>query len=363
VNRRSAILLAAAVVAIVGGALLLFGPSSKAGPSALSPAADGWLAARSYLEARGSEVSIVDRPLDAAALPGLLVLGFPCERALSNDELVRLGRLLNAGGTLVFAYSGRRPGPAELLAAEAVGLSLDSRDADPPLSPLRWWAWARSETRLSPDPSLGSEAGEVVVRALEVRASGPSSSRTIYRNDRDAAAIFSYPRGRGTVVALPADALSNSRIGSEGNANLLESLRDSFGSAIAFDEYAHGLAAPDAAAASGSAPSLDLLVVQLLLLYGLCVWALARAFGPAWREPPALASSTTGFLRGLGAFHRDLGHSAEAAWRLIQNAEAWDPRVRIGAEMRKAAVDAGDAEFLRMAQWIARRPQGRDERT
>jgi len=360
---RRTVLLAALVLAVLVAVLLVSVPAPNAGPSALSPAADGWLAARSYLEARGSAVTLLDRPLEAASLPDVLFLSFPGERALSGDELVRIGRFLNEGGTLVFGYSGRRLRPAETLAAEAVGLTLDPGKEEPPLSPRRWWAWARSEVRLKPDASLGSEAGDVVVRALEVRATGPSSARALYRNPAGVPVVFSYARGRGRVLAIPADALSNGRIGNEGNANLLESLRASFGPALAFDEYAHGLAAPDVAASPGSAPSLDLLVAQLFLLYALCVWALGRAFGPAWREPPALASSTTGFLLGLGAFHRDLGHSAEASWRLIQNAEAWDPRVRIGAEARRSAVDADEATFLGIAQWIARRQQGRDERT
>jgi hypothetical protein len=185
----------------------------------------------------------------------------------------------------------------------------------------------------------------------------------LYRAVRDAPAIFVFPRGRGRVVAVPAEALSNGRIANPGNAALLESLLDSFGPALAFDEYAHGLAAPDAAASPGSAPSLDLLVAQLVLLYALCAWALARAFGPAWREPPVLASSTTGFLLGLGAFHRELGHSAEATGRLIESAEAWDPRVKIGGEARRAALGADESTFLGIAQWIGRRQRGRDERT
>jgi len=363
VNRRTAVLAAVVVVGLVAGILLWSTPGASAGPSALSPASEGWLAARAYAEARGSAVSLLDRPLDASELPDALLLAFPCERALSGDERVRLARFLNAGGTVVFGYSGRRPMPAEQLAAEALGLTLDPREKNVPLSPRRWWEWARSETRLTPDASLGSTASDVIVRPLEVRASGPSSARPLYRSGEDAPAIFVYARGRGRVVALPADALSNGRIAQPGNAELLESLRASFGPALAFDEYAHGLAAPEASGSSGSAPSLDLVVAQLVLLYALCVWALARAFGPAWREPPALASSTTGFLLGLGAFHRDLGHSAEAAGRLITSAEAWDPGVRIGAEARRAAVGADEAAFLGIAQWIARRQRGRDERT
>jgi hypothetical protein len=341
--------------------MLLLGPSPAAGPSALSPASDGWLAAREYLRARGTRVALLDRPLDPSRLAGALVLAFPCELVPSHEERDRLRRFLGRGGTIVFAYSGRRPGIAEQLTAETVGLRIETREKEPPLSPRKWYAWATAETRLKPEPSLDRGLPDLVVRASEVAVAGPGGGQVLYRDDRSAPAVFlyTYGRGPGRVVVLPADALSNGRIAAEGNADLLETLRQSLGADVAFDEYAHGLAAADAAAGSGSAPSLDLLVMQLFLLYGLCAWSIGRRFGPAWREPPALASSTTGFLLGLGALHRDLGHSSEAAGRLIRNAEAFGQRLDAGRALRRDAAGADEVSFVAVARQIARLQQRR----
>jgi hypothetical protein len=359
VNRRFALLGSLALVAVAVGLALVLESSPAAGPSALSPASDGWLAAREYLSARGAGVALLDRPFDPSTLGGALVWAFPSPRIPSDEDRDRLRRFLARGGTIVFAYSGERPGPAEELSAETLGLSIEVRDEHPPLSPRRWYAWATAEARLKADPSFARDLPEVVVRAPAVAMAGPGGAQVLYRDERGAPAVFRYARGRGRVVVVPADAFSNGRISGPGNADLLATLGATLGKDVAFDETLHGLAAPNSSAESGSAPSLDLLVVQLLLLYGLCAWSLVRRFGPAWHEPPALASSTTGFLLGLGALHRDLGHSAEAAERLIENVEALDPRREVDRDIRRTAAGASEEEFLDAARRIARRQSGR----
>ncbi|HKD18459.1 MAG TPA: DUF4350 domain-containing protein [Thermoanaerobaculia bacterium] len=362
-SRRSIVLGIVLVVGVVASLALVLGSSPAAGPSALSPSADGWLAARKYLEARGARVTLLDHPFDPSTVAGALVMTFPCPRIPTDEDRDRLRRFLARGGTVFFAYSAERPGPAERLTSETLGLRIEAPDDDPPLSPRRWYAWATAEERLKADPSFSRELPDVTVHALRVTVAGPGGGQILYRDARGAPAIFLYAKGRGRVVALPADALSNGRLSAEGNADLLETLRRGLGADVAFDEYAHGLVAPDAAAGGGSASSLDLLVAQLVLLYGLTAWALARRFGPAWREPPTLASSTTGFLLGLGALHRDLGHSSEAAGRLIRNVEALDPRLVVGQGLRRATAGADETEFLAIARRIAKMQQGRMVRT
>ena len=358
-SRRSIVLGIVVLAAVVAGLALVLESSPPAGPSALSPSADGWLAAREYLKARGTRVALLDRPFDPSTLVGALVLTFPCPRVPNVEDRERLRRFLARGGTVLLGYSGQRPGPAEELVSETLGLKIETRNEEPPLSPRQWYAWATAEARLQADPSFSRRLPDVVVRAPEVAVAAPGGGQVLYRDAREAPAVFFYARGRGRVIALPADALSNGRVSAEGNADLLETLRQSLGADVAFDEYAHGLAAADPGTGSGSASSLDLLVAQLFLLYGLTAWALARRFGPAWREPPTLASSTAGFLLGLGALHRDLGHSADAASRLIRNIEVFDPRLVVRNGLRREAAGADEAEFLAVARRVAKMQQRR----
>ena len=154
---------------------------------------------------------------------------------------------------------------------------------------------------------------------------------------------------------IPADALSNARLGNPGNADLLESLRVSLGPAIVFDEYHHALVSPEAVPRSGAGASLDALLIELLGLYLLAAWALGRRFGPSWREPPEIASSTSAFLLGLGALHRRLRHASPAALRLIDEAEIYDHRVQVPESLRQIARDATDESLLEITRFVARR--------
>jgi hypothetical protein len=131
-------------------------------------------------------------------------------------------------------------------------------------------------------------------------------------------------------------------------------LSAALGSAIVFDEYHHGLVAPDIFEDTGSVRSLDLLLVQLVLLYLLAAWALAKRFGPAWREPTPIASSTTTFLKGLGELHRRLAHSGDAALKLIESAEALDPRLAVPAAVRREAAQARPDDLVRIGRAISR---------
>jgi hypothetical protein len=343
--------------AAVAGTLFLR-PSGAAGASALSASPRGWLAARAYLEKRGCKVSLLDRPLEQApeVLEGRsLVLVFPWQGFPSREGLDALNRRLGAGGSIVFAYSGQSRSIAEDIVASALGLDLGKVRGPTPLSPRRWYTFVREQWRLKPEKTFASgSALEVVIQAPARVPDAPKEAEVFYRGDKEAPAVFSFPRSRGRVIVIPADGLSNARLGNPGNADLLESLRVGLGEGIVFDEYDHGLVARDVIADSGSAPNLDLLLAQLLLLYLVLTWALGRRFGPAWEEPPEIASSTEAFLLGLGALHRQLRHSAPACVRLLLDAESLDPRVQAPPEVRTVAFDAGEHAFLGVAKVIAR---------
>ncbi len=334
-------------------AVLLLARRNPAGPSALARGSEGWLAAREYLQQRGHRAVLSDRPLHRAPEGPALVLAFPYGPLVDAAELAALRARLSRGDTIVFGYSGEG-GPAE----EQFGKELRISDKDvrgrPPLHPLRWWAFANEKWTLTPEPDLGTDAHGVVIAAPRRLPVPPPAARTLYRAPGGAPAAFEFASGRGRVLVIPADALSNGRLGNPGNADLLESLSATLGSSIVFDEYHHGLVAPDALENSGSVRSLDLLLVQLVLLYLLAAWTLAKRFGPAWREPTPIASSTTTFLRGLGELHRRLGHSGGAALRLVESAEALDPRLAVPAAIRHAAAQARPDDLVKIGQTVSR---------
>ena len=357
--RKSWILWGAVLAAAAVAGTLLLRPAGAAGASTLSSSPTGWLAARTYLERRGSRVSLLDDSLDhargGAERAKSLVLAFPWPRLPSSEELDALRQRLTAGGSIVFAYSGQSRSMAEDLVAKTVGLDLEDVRGDAPLSPRRWYAFVTAESRLKAEKAFApAGAPEIVIQAPERMPKAPKGAEVSYRGEKGVPAVFAFSRARGRVVVVPADGLSNARLGNPGNGDLLESLRGGLGQEIAFDEYHHGLAAPDAAADPGGAASLDLLLAQLLLLYLVLAWALARRFGPAWEEPPEIASSTKAFLLGLGALHRKLRHPAPACRRLLDDAESFDPRLVAPPELRQIAFDAGEEAFLRVAKAVAR---------
>jgi hypothetical protein len=351
--------IAVLVAVAVAGALLLR-RSGASGASALSPAPAGWLAAREYLERRGARVDLVDRPLEEAPRERALVLTFPWEGLPSPDDLDALRRRVSSGGTVVFAYSGQPRGAfSEELVAGALGLDLEETRGDPPLSPRAWWRFVTEEWRLSPSSELAARGAQpVVIHAPESAPKAPAGAVAEWTGPSGRPVVFAYARGRGRVVALPADALSNGRLSNPGNAGLLETLSASLGDGVAFDEYHHGLVAPGPHEETGSAASLDLLIVQLVLLYLLCGWALARRFGPAWRDRPEITGSTAAFLLGIGALHRRLRHSAAAALRLLDRAQALDPGLAVPAGLRETAFTADENQLLTIARTVARH-QGR----
>lgn len=348
-----AVILAGALLARQGGA---------AGASALAASPEGLLAARTYLERRGSRVSLADAPLETFASGDALVVAFPAARFPAREEIEGARRGLAAGGTLVFAYSGSARSVFEDEFANGLGLSVTPSRGSPPLGPFRWWARAKTEWRLRPEPALGPAAQKIVVRAPDRIPKAADDAAVLYRGggagEEKTPAVFSIVRGRGRIVVLPSDALSNGRLAEGGNADLLESLRAAIPGRITFAEYRHGLVSSRARAgdSSGIASSLDLLLAELVLLYLLAAFALGRRFGPSWEEPPEISGSASAFLLGLGALHRRLRHFQAASSRLVETAGRLDPRARtdVFLSLQAAAERGGETEFLELAKAVAR---------
>jgi len=398
-------------------ALVVVGRSRAAGPSTFARGPEGWLAARLYLEARGVEVTLLDH-LPGGSSPGekaaeqqgeegegegdeeeegeeeeeeeekerapVLVTAFPWKRLEFQEGLAGFRAHLEAGGTLVLAASPRGETFQEQLLLAALGLDdLKLRSEPPPWGPLAWKRWQGETWRLVPvaeslggaPPSVfaggregegreGEEgtngsSGAVIVRPPTRLPAPPPEHTILYRREGTATpVIWSAPLDGGRLVVLPADALSNSRLGAGGNGDLLESLRVWLGDRWAFDEYHHGLLPPEKAGAAVPSLALDLFGLHLALLYGLGVWHLARRFGSPWREPPVRTGSAGAFLRGLGRLHDRLGHHREAAVLLLARSRELSPHLPLGPELDEEAAGADGKAFVELARKVAeaRRP-------
>jgi hypothetical protein len=342
---------AALLLAIAG--VVFVGSKASADASSLSRASGGWLAARRYLEERGTRVTLLDHPLDEPIGRGLLILAFPWQHLAIEDVPQGLTGHLQRGNAVLFAYTDHPDGMEDEVTS-ALGLSSWDRRPPPPLRPRRWWAYASEEWTLTGE---GAEAGrDVRIAALRKAPGAPMGARVLLRDVQGRAMAFSYARWRGRVTVVPADVFSNARLGHPGNADFLEALRDDeAASAWLFDEFHHGLHAAPGAESTGPQRGLLLYVLQVVFVYALCAWAVARRFGPAWRETVWPGGSAAGFLVGLGAWHARLGHHREAARLLLARAQELDPRIA------GAVLPADDGrDLLALARRIGAWQSGKD---
>jgi hypothetical protein len=352
---RRPILVVLGVLALATLAVALFASRKPGGASSLSSGPHGWSAARRYLEAREGEVpaELRRQSWDAAALPGILAVGFGTQRSFTSAEMTELDRWLRAGGTLVLGYSGRRDDADEnrLCHALHVGPLRDLRGGAP-LAPRAWRAWVDLEWTV---PPLGALAGgrEVAVSAQRYAPSVPREASALLREPAGSVIAYETRVGEGRLVVLPADVLSNRRLAHPGNADLLEALRARLGGPWTFDEYHHGLGEPRVGPVSDAAATMDAFLLQLLLLYVAGVLAVVRRFGPAWTDPPLVTGSTAAFLRGVGVRHDRLGHHADAARLLVERARALHPRWRL-----PGGTAVNGAELVALGRRVAR-AQGR----
>jgi hypothetical protein len=390
--------LAAAALFLVTAAVTaaLLGDRGGSRGSTISRGPGGWLAARRYLQARGARVTLISEPLARyvqeqsvesvesggsgepvdgrersargererrqpvdplhtrrPAGPGVLALVFPWQAQPAGDLEEPIDAHLGRGGDVVLAYSGEAAGAERLLDAWRW-----DRAGEVPLVPWRWWSFTHREWQLLPASGVMGGGGRPL-RVWAPRALpqvGPAATVLFTTpGGKPAVAVYRYHGGR--VVVLPADALSNARLGEAGNADLLETLLRNLGPRWAFDEVHHGLVT--APAAQGPLDrAADLLLAHLVLLYLLAVLALARRQGPAWREPATVAGSAATFLLGMGALHHRLGHHAEAARLLLRRARELDRGLQLPPDLDRRAASAGPRELVEIATLVARRRAG-----
>jgi hypothetical protein len=343
------------LLAFVGALSFSLVSGTAASGSALSHGPGGLFAARRYLEARGAEVHLLDRPLDEAAEPGVLVLAFPWQRLDPEQRFVGVTRHMQRGGAVLLAYTGDGLDVAEAIALRALSVRRRTLRGDAPLHPLRWRRFAAEEWSLAPQP--GAPPTRLRVRAPRRAPEPTAAAEVLYRSDDGTPLAFREPRGRGQLVVVPVDALSNARLEEQGNADLLESLWHGLGPRWTFDEYHHGLTAPLAPGDTRRQRVVDLLLLHLALLYLLGVLAVARRFGPAWEEAPVSTGSAAALLLGLGGLHRRLGHHRDAAARMLERAREVDPRIRLQPGLEHEAEDAEG--LVRVARAVARAQAGR----
>lgn len=354
-SRRS-LLVAAVALAALAAALLLAGAGVGRAPSALSAGAEGWRGARLVLESLGVEVELLDAAPESPG-EGVLVTTFPrargAARGLGAGEMVEH---LRRGGTLVVGVSGDRPREAEEALLAALGLGSQRLRPPPPLAPRAWRRHADAELRLIPAAS-GLRTG--TVRAIDRFPAPPADAEVLFRGHaptgsgvEDPPLVFTAEHGGGRLVVLPSDALANGRLDGAGNRDLLATLVASAPGPWRFDELSHGML-PAAASASGPPLAFDLLALHLLLVYALGVVALARRFGPAWREPRDRGSSAGDFLAALGHLHHRLGHHREAARLLVERRRDLDPR-HVPEDVDPGAVTDADG-LVRLATELAPR--------
>jgi hypothetical protein len=339
---RPFLVLAALAVAAALLASWVSAPRPGAG-SVRSRDADGWLAARRYVEARDCDIELLDGAVESWPSEGVVVTTLPWSQDETGGSLSRLWARVSAGLTLVVSYAGQEIDPAEDALLKALGLDRVAARERPPLWPWSFERWASQEWELH---LAGTSASPLRIRALDRVPTAPADARPLLVDSQGRPLAFDAPLGRGRVIVLPAEALSNGRLGAPGHADLLETLLAS-GDRWAFDEFHHGLR-PAAAPASGLATrSFDGLLGHLAFLYGLTVLALVRRPGPAWREEVTRSGSASALLIGLGGLHRRLGHQSEAAARLLRRAAELSP----GAAL--PSLPAGKVDLLALARQVA----------
>jgi len=336
--------------------LLAGGGGGAAASSALSVAPSGLLAARRYLEARGRETILLDRPLQDHFDADVCVVAFPWQRATAS-ELSGVQRHLTLGGTLLVLFSGERSSPGEDELFSWLGLSDWDERRRPPLNPLAWYRFAKEEWTLTTTAQWSAWSAEersLLIRAPHRLPKPPPDARVWFRGPDSEPVVFSFDFTQGSVWVLPAEVLSNARVRHRGNLDFIETVAVALGERWAFDEYHHGLSSLPVETAGASRLAFDVLLVHLALLYVAIVFRLGQRFGPAWRDAPVVSGSTTSFLVGLGALHHRLGHHGEAARRLVERAREIHPGLSVAPPSGSTPAD-----LVALARAVARETQGK----
>jgi hypothetical protein len=350
-SRRWWLVLTTAVVSGVILVAILSSDHVGAGPSVLSHGPYGWLVAQRYLSSRGAVIELGNRPINQAVFSEVLVVTFPAQRSLSDEELSSISSYLRGGGALVYAYSPSDPAPSEVAFLRWLELGIRSIGGRPPTNPLDWWRKASQVWEALPAAELDYRDHPLQMLAPRWVPENDDAEVLYYGND-ETPVVMTYELGRGTVTVLPSEALANSRISNHGNADLMETLYQRLGRSWRFDEYRHGLVSPDFVPDRSPQRAFDLLGLHLVLCYLLAITALARRFGPAWKEDRLTFGSTAAFLIGLGHLHDRLGHHSEAARLLTKRAGELNSRLNIPSDPPAGKI--GRRQLLALAQEIGK---------
>jgi hypothetical protein len=323
-RRRGVLWIAGFALLSVATVLLIDTSREIGGASTLSRRASGWLAAERILAETGTLTEKLDRPPSPETDHGVLVIAFPTLLPIMPDELEAVSELVDGGSTLIFGYSRSIREYSEIVLMEELEIEASRFDHRLPLNPLRWWREAREGWTIAP---VGGGTAIELSRPRRIPLP-PERAKVLYADSGQREAVFAVGRGSGRVIFVPAEALSNARIGTDGGAELLARLQGSLGSPWVFDEYHQGLTTGRPETDGAHTLSMDLLILQAVLGYALALIALMRRFGPAWDEPVVATGSTGSFLIDLGWFHDRQNHHAEAARLLVERSIELDPRIR-----------------------------------
>lgn len=394
----------AALVALVLAVLSipLWLPPGVSGATVESRLYDGLLGTRRLLEEWGAEVELIkvgataasptaseegdtpDETLDPQRLEERVALvAFPIQRTLLGAEAV-LESWVRDGGKLVLTYSGT------LLALEEdeflAGFSVEMEKSLGPnsLSPFRWWRQKRAgeSHRLEIQSSSGSHAGvsELVtdrVVALPTkgagcdaiaRRTGAFDTRDVAKEPGNAAGVHATVLrcvlGEGEVWLAPTSAFSNARLANAGNLDLLWHLRQRLGSRWTVLEGTSEilLSAVAEERAKNTRATLNLMALQLGLLYLGSVLALAWGFGPRWAERKLPPEGHRSFLLGLGALHQKLGGLGDAAGLLHQRWLDYDPLARRRSLNAPQIETMSEDELVEFAGNYSRRPMAQQNK-
>lgn len=371
-SRRTAVAAVTAVLLVIAAILLMTRAAPPDEPNSLSRRSGGLVLARRYLEARGVRCAEHTGAIGSMTPDRAYVMAFPAIVRRQSHEIVALRGWVRRGGTLVVLYASTRPDPDQMDVLEAFSVATTPVPALDDLNPFRWWRKAKTPWRLrSPigeTPVLISRPRLALVAAphdtVLLRVISPDPARISHRPapgcGQEGELVMGLARdsGRGAILVLPTEALSNGRLLTGANPDLLEWLRHRLPATVTFDERLHGFGAPPLGATVGT-PAADYLLAHLAIIYLLVILALGRRQGPPWPVETVRGRSVGGLLLRFGAVHRRMGHQAEGAQALLRRAAAFGRWTTIPQELVEAAKNVRGSGLVRLAQRVARLQQTR----
>jgi hypothetical protein len=369
-KRRAAVVAVITVPLVIAATLLMTRTAPPDEPNTFSRRAGGLMLARRYLEARGIRCTELTGAIGSMPSDEAYVMAFPAITRRQPQEIGTLKGWVRHGGTLVILYASTRPGLDQMEVLEAFSVATTPVPGLHDLNPFRWWRKARTPWRLRspsgqapvlisrPRLALVAEPHDTILLRTIDRASARTSRGAAPKRSEEDGLVMGLARGsgRGALVVLPTEALTNGRLLTGGNPDLLEWLRHRLPATVTFDELLHGFGAPPLGATAGT-PVADYLLAHLAVIYLLVVLALGRRQGPPWPVETTRGHSVGGLLLRFGAVHRRMGHQAEGAQALVRRAAAFGGWTTIPEGLMEAAKEVHGRRLVQLAQHVARLQQ------